>query len=506
MRADDLLAIDVAAEVATLCVAQIQGPWQVPAELVRLANARGVARVEIDRVRGGFSIRCDGVLADHEELNDLVRVFDVEAPRMRRQAAIARIEAAGLSALVWAAGLPGARLSLVVRTGGGASRLEARGGRVVLVSDRPTTGPPSTTVTWRCRGLGSRRALAWLRTALRFVPIPVEVCNRPVERGFPEGLYRMRITDPLPGELALTASGDAPTLWLLEHGVLSARAVIPGFPAFSAAVEMSREAPVGSNADELRAAVNPHLGGLIDEAVRMMLLLVDRLPVVDEEIRSRLTTLLLRSATLDLRREQVLTSPIVRVREGTRRRMESPAALLTRVDQQGGVVAAVDPGSGDESEHEDPVIEATTEERSLLTELLGIRIESLGNSRRPLRFRVALLDALRRGRRVARGLWGPSALEPRQLTDDERRLVDSAAAAGVELALCPGSVMVRRRRSVWLVGRDRPEVQAAAITLRSGEEWLYPALLAVAGRDLDIPHEIRERWRENAASSRLPRD
>ena len=86
MRADDLFAIDVAAEVATLCGAQIQGPWQVPAELVRLANARGVARVEIDRVRGGFCFRCDGVLADPEELTDLATIFDTEAPRMRRQA------------------------------------------------------------------------------------------------------------------------------------------------------------------------------------------------------------------------------------------------------------------------------------------------------------------------------------------------------------------------------------------------------------------------------------
>ncbi len=495
MRADDLLAIDVAAEVATLCSAQIQGPWQVPAELVRLANARGVARVEIDRVRGGFCFRCDGVLADPEELSDLARVFDVEAPRMRRQAAIARVETAGLSALLWATGLPAARLSMVVRTGGGSNRMEARDARIALEYDEAGTGPPLTTLTWRCRGLGIRRAIAWLRTALRFVPIPVEVCNRPVERGFPDGLYRMRITDPLSGELSLTSTGDAPTLWLLEHGVLSARAVVPGFPAFSAAVEMSGEAPAGSSADDLRTAANPYLEGLIDEAVRMMLLLVDRLPAVDEAVRSRLTTLLLRSAALGLRREQVLGSPIVRVREGSRRRMESPSALVAWAADRGGVVVAVGPGSGDESELEDLMIEATTEERSLLTELLGISIEGLGGERRPLQLGTALGHALRRVRQSVRGFSGPRALDSGQLTADERRLVDSAAAAGVGLALCDGSGMVWRRRSVRLVGRDRPEVRAAAITLRSGEEWLYPALLAVAGDDLDIPREVRDRWR-----------
>lgn len=493
MRADDLFAIDVVAEVATLCGAQIQGPWQVPAELVRLANARGVARVEIDRVRGGFCFRCDGVLADPEELTDLARVFDVEAPRMRRQAAIARVETAGLSALLWATGLPGARLSLVVRTGGGSSLMEAREARVALRFDESATGAPSTTMTWRCRGLGSRRAVAWLRTALRFVPIPVEICGRPAERGFPDGLYRMRITDPLPGELALTTSGDAPTLWLLEHGVLSARAVVPGFPAFSAAVEMSHLAPSGSAADVLRTAANPYLDGLIGEAVRMMLLLVDRLPSVDEAVRSRLTTLLLRSAVLGLRREQVLASPIVRVREGSWRRMESPSALVARAMDRGWLTA-VEPGSGDEDELEDLVIEATTEERSLLTELLGISIENSGGGRRPLQLGTALGDVLRRIRQALRGFWGPKALDPGQLTEDELRLVDSAVAAGVGLALCDGTGMARRSRSVCLVGRDRPEVRAAAITMRSGEEWLYPALLAVAGNDLDIPREIRDRW------------
>jgi hypothetical protein len=495
MRADDLFAIDVAAEVATLCGAQIQGPWQVPAELVRLANARGVARVEIDRVRGGLSFRCDGALADPEELSDVFRVFDVEAPRMRRQAAIARVEAAGLSALLWATGLPGARLSLVVRTGGGTSRMEVRGARVALEIDGAETGPPLTTLTWRCRGVGSRRAIAWMRTALRFVPFPVEICNRPIERGFPDGLYRMRITDPLPGELALTSSGDAPTLWLLEHGVLSARAVVPGFPAFSAAVEMSGEAPVGSSADDLRAAANPHLEGLLDEAVRMMLLLVDRLPSVDEAVRSRLTTLLLRSAALGRRREQVLGSPIVRVREGSRRRMESPSAVAARVADLGGVVLAVEPGTGEESELEDLVIEATTEQRSLLTELLDIGIEGPDGGRRTLRPGPAVVNALDRGWRRLRSLWGPRALDRGQLTQDELRLVESAAAAGVDLAMCDGAGRPRRCRSACLVSRDRPEVRAAAITMRSGDPWLYPALLAVAGNDLDIPHEIRDRWR-----------
>ena len=497
MRADDLFAIDVAAEVATLCGAQLQGPWQVPAELVRLANARGVARVEIDRVRGGVELRCDGVLATPDELRDLVKVFDPDIPRLRRQAAISRIEAAGLSALLWATGLPGARLNFQTKTGGWSGRMRVRGGQIALTITEVETGPPSTVLSWRCRGLVSRRAVAWLRTALRFVPIPVIVCGRPVERGFPEGLYRMRIIDPLPGEIAVTASGDSPQLWLLEHGVLSTRAVVPGYPSFAAAIEMSDEVTAGSSADELRAAANPHLERLIDEAVRMLLLLVDRLSSADEPVRRRLTTRLLRSAARGLRRVQVLATPNVRVREGTTKRMESPSSLALRAAQRGGVVVATEPGSGDSGQS--LVVEATTEERSLLSELLDIRIENIGSDRRPLEFGQRIVEGLCRGWRVVRGLWGPKPLDRRQLTSQELRLVEAASAVDVKLALCPGSGSARKRGSLHLVGRERTEVMAAAASVDSGDQWLYPALLAVAGEDLEIPDEIRDHWLDHVS-------
>ncbi len=217
----------------------------------------------------------------------------------------------------------------------------------------------------------------------------------------------MRISDPLPGEIAVTESGDSPRLWLLEHGVLSARAVVPGYPSFAAAVEMSGEVRAGSSADELRAAANPALERLIDEAVRMLLLLVDRLPSVDEPVRRRLVTLLLRSATLGIRRDQILASPIVSVREGAARRMESPSGLAQTAAETGGVVVATEPGSG--SAEPALVVEATTEERSLLSELLDIRIENLASGRNPLELGSRIVGGVRRGWSVVRGLWSPRA-------------------------------------------------------------------------------------------------
>ncbi len=501
MRAEDLFGIDVAAELATLCRSQLQGPWQVPAELVRLAVARGAARVEIDRARGGVHFRCDGILADRHELHDLAVVFDSTARRSHRQEAISRVETAGLSALLWAAGLPGARLELRVRTGGWSGLVGVHKRRFDLGIDETDTGAPSTTLTWSCRGFAVRRAEAWLRTALRFVPIPVTVRGRPVERGFADGLYRMRISDPLPGEVAVTSTGEAPNLWLLVHGVLSTRAVVPGFPAFSAALEMGDVADAGSSADELRAAANPHLEPLIDEAARMLLLLVDRLPAVEEPVRRRLTTLLLGFAVLGRRREQIAGAPIVNLRDGSVQRMESPSDLARRASARGGVIAAVEPGFGDAGGFVGPVVEATTEERSLLSELLAIRIENLGRGHHREAVGPRITSLLRGGWRVARGLFGPPALPPRRLTAAEIRLLETASAAGVELGLCRGSAAVRRRGSRLLVGLERPEVVAAATAVAEDYEWLYPALLAVVGEAFEVPDEIRDRWRRGILNS-----
>jgi len=495
VKADDLLGIDVAAEVTTLCRTQLQGPWQVPAELVRLAVSREAAGVEIERVGGGFLFRCDGALAARGELRDLAVVFDSRAERRHRQEAISRIEAAGLSVLLWAAGLPGARMQLRVGAAGWAGHAEVGRGRFDLEIDDAAPGAPSTTLRWRCRGLEARRAVAWLRTALRFVPIPVTVCGRPVERGFSGALYRMRIVVPLPGELAVTAAGEAPDLWLLVHGVLAARAVVPGYPAFSAAVEMSGEATAGSSGDELRGAANPHLAAVIDEAARMLLLLVDRLPSVEEPVRQRLTTLLLGFASLGIRRDAIVAAPIVKVLAGAVERMESPEDVARGAGRRGGVIVAVDPGSYDIGQRWGPVVQAAAEERSRLAELLDIRIESLGRGGLARAVLPRLKAGLRRFQRIVRGLIGPPALPPHRLTAQENRLLEAASAAGVEIALCHGRSAARLRGSTVLVGRRRREVAAAAAVAAEDRGWLYPALLAVAGESAEFPAEMRESWR-----------
>ncbi len=491
MTGVDLFTIDVGAEIATLTRCQIQGPWQVPTELVRLAIARRARTVAVDLGRRGLRLRCDADLASGDELRDLATLFDVRAPSPSRQAAIARIEEAGLESLLWAVGLPGARLDLVC-SGDGRRHATARGAGVEIAVDDAAVGAVSTELRWSCRGLGRRRALAWLETAARFAPAEVTAAGRKIVRGFPDGLYRMRIAEPLPGELAVTATGDAPALWLLEHGVLSARAVVPGYPAFAAAIEMSGVAPGAASADELRTAVTSYLPRLIDRAVQMLLLLVARLPAAGEPAASRLVSLLLSCAQRGLGRDRIMAAPIIRAREGGRRRMVTPIELASLADVRGGALAAVEPGSRDFAATGGLVVEAAPEIRAQLSSVLGCRIEPTGGVP-AVGFRSRLSDLVERVRRRLGGWIGRRPLALSQMSEAERRLTSLAAGSGCPIALSAGTGGPRRRGGLIVVGRERVEIRAAVQAVAADDSWLYPALLAAAV-DNDIDDGLRRRW------------
>jgi hypothetical protein len=491
VRADDFFAIDVSAEVATLCSSQIQGPWQIPTEVVRLANSRGASRIEIHRRWTELTLECDGAVAGPEELADVIRVLDPSVAEAARQDGIARLESTGGSALMWLCGLPGAHLDLECRSHGRAHRIlvRRRGATVAEVETEPSS--PSTVLRWRCSRTQVRRALAWMRTALRFLPIPVAIDGRPLERGFPDGLYRMRVADPLPAELAVTSAGDSPALWLLEHGVLSTRAVVPGYPAFSAAVEMSGAAPIGASAAELRAAANPYLPRLIAQASRMMVLLVDRLPSVEESVRERLATLTLRWALAGQRREQMVGLPVVQILDCGDKKTVSPTRLAHLAELRGGSLVAVDPDAATSSSGAGLVAVTTVEERSLLAELTGVRFEQRRTWRGPWDLVGRLPAALRNAWNRLRGLVGPRPLKRDRLSAGELRLIEGAASLGVPLALTAGAGTARRLGAQVLVGRERPEVRAAVVVAAAGDDWLYPALLAVGVGIERIPESVR---------------
>jgi hypothetical protein len=311
----------------------------------------------------------------------------------------------------------------------------------------------------------------------------------------------MRINEPLPAEMAVTSDGDVPTLWLLEHGVLSTRAVIPGYPAFSAAVEMKGVVPPGASGAELRSAATPHLPGLIDQATRMLILLADRLPNVKEPVRQRLTTLLLGSAVAGLHRDHVMGLPIIPVREESGRRFETPTVIAALADERGGVLTGTGSGENHPGRSAGPRVEVGPEEIALLTKLTGARIERRTGGHRPAEAGRRLLAAIRKVWNRIRALLGPGPLAAENLSADEDRLVSRLADAGVELALVSGSGSPRQTGSRHFVGRDRTEVIAASWQTGSPDVWIYPTLLAITSEDLEMPDGLRERWLESVTET-----
>jgi hypothetical protein len=324
------------------------------------------------------------------------------------------------------------------------------------------------------------------------VPVPVEVDGRPLDQGFRGALYRMRIVEPLPAELAVTADGDAATLWLLQDGVLSTRAVVPGYPSFSAALEMGGIIAPGASADELRAAANPFLPRLIDEAARMAVALATRLPEVDPTVRVRLTTLLLGLAVRGLRRDEIVNLPVIRVRAGARLGFASPSRLAAWGSRHGGVIRVAESTDGEATGR--PCVEATAEEGELLAELTGLPVERVGG-----RLGAGVGRVLRtRIRRIAAGLRAavePSAVEIDRLNRDERRLVEVAAAAGRRIELVPGATRPRSSTRSLAIGRGRSEARMACAVVAEDPTWLYPSLVAM-NDGAEIPDDLRRSWRD----------
>jgi hypothetical protein len=261
---------------------------------------------------------------------------------------------------------------------------------------------------------------------------------------------------------------------------------------------MSGRVPAGAGADELRAAADPFLGRVIDRAAQMLLMLVGRLGSVEETVRARIVTLLLRFAVRDIRRTSILGTPFIGTRSGPRAGMATPLELATWASRRGGVLPAVEPASGMDAGPLGTAVVVTDEEMGLLTELLGVHMERAPNRRTPA-LRISLARAVRRLRGVLAAFAGSRPLHRGELTVGERGLVDAASAAGADVALCAGGGAATTRRRGVVVGRDRPAVRRAVAVVARDVSWLYPALLALGGEALEIPEDLRARWLENVS-------
>lgn len=507
--AAELLSIDVDAELGALCEAQLHGPWQVPAELVRQAVRSGTRGVEVRARRGVLAVSWSGAGVEPSLLRLLRTALDQPLPAATRHRAIVELEAAGAQALLWSAGLPAARVEITSRSRGQGLAFEHRSGarpRLEVVKARP--GEDGTAVRVSGARFDVVRALDWVRSACRFAPVEVTVDGARVWEHIDGALYRARIQHPLPGQLWITASGEAPCLWLLQHGVLSTRATVPGYPAFHAVLEMGGVVAQPSSSAALREAVTPHLVDLVDQAAVMLIRIGRGLPSLEEAVRQRVTVLLLRCARRGLRRDDIMALPLIPSLEPG---VDKPCWLsVAELEQRLGsgrrAVYAVDRErrraafAGGEA----TVIAVSTEERSLLEEIVGRDLERppasrrgsvVGRARRAL---ASLTDGLPRAVwQGARGSWPGRTIEPGRLTVAERRLLDLVATGGgAERAVFrEGAGAVQRQgRHELALPRHNPVVVACVELLDRDPCWRYPVLLALLGGRGEPRPELRSRW------------
>jgi hypothetical protein len=97
--------------------------------------------------------------------------------------------------------------------------------------------------------------------------------------------------------------------------------------------------------------------------------------------------------------------------------MESPREVAGWADKDRGVLRAIDPA--DTGKGGTRLVEATTEERALLSELLELRIERVADTNRAgLGPRLGSL--MRRAWRRILGMVGPAVIAESELTLEER--------------------------------------------------------------------------------------
>jgi hypothetical protein len=494
----EIFSIDVSSELETLCEAQLRGTWQVPAELVRMALRLGASDVSVGKNGSWFVVDWDGPVFDGDVLPNLRTAFDGECGPDLRQQAITMIEQSGMEALLWAGGLRGAAVEIErVVSGRRESLRHHRRNRPRFERGAAGEGISSVTIRWRCAGLDQRRASRWLAAATRFAQATILVNGKAVRKGFSGGLYHVRLDQPVPCRIGLTRDGDDPVLWLLHDGVISARAGVPGYPAFEAAVELGGCVAPGASAADLRRAVTPFLGELVDRAVWLMVETSGKLPEMSGSRRDRLGLLLLRAAHRGMSRNEIRKIPLVKCADGDR--LVSLEDLREMAGRRSGVLAAIEPKEFAGCSLVDPrfTVVASSEVRSLITMLTGVRFQSPSRRVRSLtrRFKERLRSWSEAMWPRIRGLVAPRPLRAPDLRPEEAELLATIRSAlnPVRVELCEGEGPPVWTAGSLVVPRSNPALEAAARLLPQDPSWLYPLLLSLK-TTTGVPGDLRHEW------------
>ncbi|EDM80225.1 hypothetical protein PPSIR1_36282 [Plesiocystis pacifica SIR-1] len=507
----DLLTIDVESELRKLTQAQLQGPWQLPAELVRRALRGGAQRVEVELGRSSLRVRSHGDAVPLEVLRELAALLDARRDPERRHRALSALEGWGALSLLGLAGSQPASLEIrsrAPRSGGEGAGLTWKRNAGVSLERYTPPGPSHTEVIVRGAKIDRGRAREWLRSVARHAQAEIEVDGRAVDTGFHDAMFVARTAVPMPGEIAIPREGEVARLYLLQDGLLTAHLSATEAPCFEAALE-TRDLPglaPGASAAAVRDAVAPHVDAIVGAAVECMIALARGGAATTAVDRSRLTQLLLQGARR--RRDSAKTIarlPLFRCLEPDgRERWADLLGLRQAVRDDHGerhLIALFPDQDPSEFATEARVYILDEAERALLGELLDLGFRQ---PRRRVEARRGAATWLRDGLRGRRG-W-LAALRPggRPIPDAELDGRERAFLAQVraqlercEVHMCTGGGPVRRigrGPAKLLLPRQSEQVQAAVSAVAQEPGWVYAALLAFLDGDA-FPDRARRRWR-----------
>jgi hypothetical protein len=489
----DLLTIDVASELRKLCAAQIEGPWQLPAELVRRAVRAGASGVNVTFTRRGVLVADDGSGLDPTLVRSVAVLLDGRESDARRHAALTALEGAGELALLALGGVDRLK-SVSLRTTHGRQRysLAIEEGLPVLgVEEARGRG---TEISVEAAGLDRTRAASWLAEVARFAPVPVMIDGAPLAAGFTGTLVEAGLRAPLHGRIALPASGDTAVAFLLAHGIVTSRMTVPDAPAFEAAVEVG-EAAADLTPARLREALTPHLPALIDQAVDLIASAAAACPMGSEPVRARLAHLALQAAqrTTPARIERAAVFRVIAPAGGG---LASLAALREAAGATGTLLGLSPQQPLDRyTLGPRPVVIAGDAERSLLAEVLGVRFVPPTLRASTLSIAATLRRAAHATARAAQSardtlrLGQGRPLEEGVLTAAEVKLLVALRPHLLEtsVAFCAGRGRPRKRGQTLMLPREDDTVVSSVRAYEANPRWLRQIYLSLTGTTRGAP-------------------
>ena len=501
---DDLLTIDVDAEIRKLAEAELGGAWQIPAELVRRAIRAGASRVDVTVDSGWLKVSDDGPPIDETALEALSWLLDPSREPAVRHRALLELEKQSEVGLVALVGLQSKGLRVVcegverVRRGAPKGTSLPRRG-VLIEADGPA--------------MDLAQAQAWLHVATRFAPVPVTLGGALLPRGAKDAIVEVPLEAPLSGTLALLRSAETARVWMLRWGVVATNTSLPGGFPVEAALELGEQARGQVGAGELRDAFRKELAGVEAQAVDLALECAGQLGSLEPDDRQKVRLLLLNSSKL-------AKSPAVRrVKMLPALYGPSQAMEWTSIDQlvrhgaDKSVLAVDSEAKAASAVTQQPIFVLSAAERARLSQLfqLSFAPPPTGVKTGPLLSLRGLAESSARVARAAvgavAGAWQKTlALE--ELTADERqvlKLFRELANSGkrvvfteVEMCAGDGPAVLRAKTKRLVLPRDNADVIAAVKVVTKDPAWAYPALVALLGGVAMPSSAMRDRWAQRA--------